>query len=106
MLPAGRITMERPPLNKEARWHRLLNQRRIAFSLVERAQTLLAPGAPFNSELANFFKRQGKFGSSDRRLYRELIFTYIRYKPWLDPLKADREALHLCSLQWFYRCER
>ena len=84
--------MERSSLNKEARLHRLFNQRRIALALVERSQTLLAPGVPFNSELAAFFKRQGKFGSSDRRLYRELIFAYLRYKPWLDELRDDKEA--------------
>jgi len=84
--------MGRPPLNQEARMHRLFNQRRIALSLVERSQTLLAPGIPFNSELAAFFKTQGKFGSSDRRLYRELIFTYLRYKPWVDEIEDDREA--------------
>jgi len=84
--------MGRPPLNKEARLHRLFNQRRIALSLVERSQTLLAPGVPFNSELAAFFKSQGKFGSSDRRLYRELIFAYLRYKPWIDELRDDKDA--------------
>ena len=78
------------PLNREARLHRLLNQRRIALSLIERIQTLLAPGVPFNRELAQLFKEQGKFGSKDRRLYKELIFTYIRYQPWLDKLRNDR----------------
>ncbi|MEM9159950.1 MAG: RsmB/NOP family class I SAM-dependent RNA methyltransferase [Verrucomicrobiota bacterium] len=79
------------PLNREARLHRLLNQRRIAFSLIERIQTLLAPGVPFNRELAQLFKEQGKFGSKDRRLYKELIFTYIRYQPWVDALRQDRD---------------
>ena len=79
------------PLNREARLHRLLNQRRIAFSLIERIKTLLAPGVPFNRELAQLFKTQGKFGSKDRRLYKELIFTYIRYQPWLDAARSDSQ---------------
>ncbi len=81
--------MSNPPLNKEARIHRMLNQRRIAFSLIERIQTLLAPRCPFNRELAQLFREQGKFGAKDRRLYRELIFTYLRYQPWLDRIRSD-----------------
>ncbi len=79
------------PLNKEAKTHRLMNQRRIAFSLIERIQTLLASGIVFNRELNQLFRSQGRFGSRDRRLYRELIFAYLRYKPWLDPMREDQE---------------
>lgn len=83
--------MREVPLNKEARLHRLLNQRRIAYALIERARTLLKPGVPFNRELHELFRSQGKFGSRDRRLYRELIYTYLRYQPWLDPdFKQDK----------------
>lgn len=34
--------------------------------------------------------RNRAFGSRDRRLYRELIYTTLRYLPWIDPL-LDRE---------------
>src|SRR3954465_13264083 len=27
-----------------------------------------------------------RFGSRDRRLYRELIYTTLRYLPWIEPL--------------------
>lgn len=85
--------MAEVPLNKEVRLHRLFNQRRIAFALVERARTLLAPSTNFSRELHELFQSQGKYGSKDRRLYRELIYTYLRYLPWLAELARDQEKL-------------
>lgn len=35
--------------------------------------------------------RNRAFGSRDRRLYRELIYTVIRYLPWIEPLLARDE---------------
>lgn len=32
-----------------------------------------------------------RFGSRDRRLYRELVYTTLRYLPWLEP-ELDRDA--------------
>ena len=83
--------MRETSLNKEAKIHRLLNQRRIAYSLIERARTLLVPGKNFSRELHELFRSQGKFGSKDRRLYRELIYTYLRYQPWLLPFYTEQE---------------
>ncbi|MBT5168210.1 MAG: RsmB/NOP family class I SAM-dependent RNA methyltransferase [Opitutales bacterium] len=79
-------------LNKEIKFHRLMNQRRVAYSLLQRLQTLLEPGSNFIRELNLLFKSQGKFGSRDRRLYRELIYTYLRYQTWLDPIRFDETA--------------
>lgn len=84
--------MRETSLNKEAKLHRLFNQRRITFSLIERSRTFLAPGINFTRELHGLFKAQGKFGSKDRRLYRELIYTYVRYQPWLEKYYADSEV--------------
>ena len=79
-------------LNKEIKIHRLMNQRRVAYSLLRRLQTLLEPGTNFIRELNHLFKSQGKFGSRDRRLYRELIYTYLRYQPWLESIRSDETA--------------
>lgn len=85
--------MRESALNKEAKIHRLLNQRRIAFTLIERTRTLLRPGVPFTRELHELFRSQGKFGSRDRRLYRELIYTYIRFQPWLEAVQKEEKRL-------------
>lgn len=85
--------MSAVPSNKEALLHRIFNQRRIAHTLIEQSRFFLKPGIPFSSELAKEFKKQGNFGSKDRKLYRELIFTYIRYRKWIDEFAADKNAL-------------
>ncbi|MBK1879535.1 RsmB/NOP family class I SAM-dependent RNA methyltransferase [Pelagicoccus mobilis] len=85
--------MSKPLLNKELRLARLHNQRRIAFSLIERSRTLLKPGTAFTRELHELFRSQGRFGSKDRRLYRELIYTFLRYLPWLEEKLKDQDNL-------------
>jgi 16S rRNA (cytosine967-C5)-methyltransferase len=63
-------------------WHRDRN-------LPARIQTLLA--------------RHRAFGSRDRRLYRELIYTTLRYLPWIEPHldgnpdEAVRRVAHLAT---------
>ena len=79
-------------VNKEITLHRLMNQRRVANALLKRVESALEPGLAFNRSLNRLFKEQGKFGSRDRRLYRELIYTYLRYRPWLEPLREDETA--------------
>jgi len=45
--------------------------------------------------ISELFAANRSFGSRDRRLYRELIYTTLRYLPWVEPLldtDADRAA--------------
>lgn len=45
--------------------------------------------------ISELFAANRSFGSRDRRLYRELIYTTLRYLPWIEPLldtDADRAA--------------
>ncbi|MDD2764136.1 MAG: RsmB/NOP family class I SAM-dependent RNA methyltransferase [Opitutaceae bacterium] len=44
--------------------------------------------------------RRREFGSRDRRLYRELIYTALRYWPWVEELaaRAGDEAVH--AIAW------
>lgn len=84
-------------VNKEITLHRLMNQRRVAYSLIKRISRLLEPGVVFSRALNQLFREQGKFGSRDRRLYRELTYAYLRYQPWLDPL-AEKESAFMDSL--------
>ncbi len=36
--------------------------------------------------IKEIFARNRAIGSRDRKLYRELIYTYLRFLPWIDPL--------------------
>ena len=72
---------------------RLTNQRRIAFEIVEKATKPLKPKVNFPKALNRLFRQNPNFGSRDRRLYREIVYTYLRYQPWLDSIKEDQGAL-------------
>jgi len=74
---------------------RLANQTRILLQLLEE----LRPHWGRDRELpARIRRRLGgdrSFGSKDRRSYRELLFTTLRYLPWIEPLldRAPQEAV-------------
>lgn len=70
---------------------RLANQRRIALEFGEMAAKLLEPNVNFPKALNRLFRQHPKFGSRDRRLYREIVYTYIRYQPWLEPYRGDQD---------------
>ncbi|HEY4300587.1 MAG TPA: RsmB/NOP family class I SAM-dependent RNA methyltransferase [Candidatus Didemnitutus sp.] len=44
--------------------------------------------------------RDRAIGSRDRRLFRELIYTAIRFLPWVDPLFPDRPAEAAALVAW------
>jgi 16S rRNA (cytosine967-C5)-methyltransferase len=46
------------------------------------------PGLP--TRIQELFAANRSFGSRDRKLYRELIYTTLRYLPWIEPL-LDRD---------------
>ncbi|HWA09328.1 MAG TPA: RsmB/NOP family class I SAM-dependent RNA methyltransferase [Opitutaceae bacterium] len=44
--------------------------------------------------------RNRSFGSSDRRLYRELIYTTLRYLPWIEPLMDGEPERAVRAAAW------
>lgn len=77
------------------------NQRRIALELIDRLATRLTPGRPFLEEIRREFQRRKHFGARDRRLYRELVFTWLRFRGWFDRVRAavgDERAADLLVL--------
>jgi 16S rRNA (cytosine967-C5)-methyltransferase len=44
--------------------------------------------------------RNRAFGSRDRRLYRELIYTTLRYLPWIEPLLDHESARAVETVAW------
>src|SRR5687767_9409369 len=40
------------------------------------------------------------FGSRDRRLYRELVYTTLRYLPWIEPLLETDPDLAARVVAW------
>lgn len=70
----------------ETQNRRSANQRRILFELILTLPKILNLGSNFPKSLNRHFRENSRFGSRDRRLYREFIYTYLRFEPWLKPL--------------------
>src|SRR5208283_3785625 len=66
-------------------WQSVHPQVRADHSLPARLQTVL--------------RRRG-FGARDRRLYRELLYTAVRYLPWMEELGARAETEMVRALAW------
>ncbi len=65
------------------------NQRRIFLSLATRLQPHWRT-LEFPQRLQGLLSAERRFGSRDRRLYRELLYSTVRYLPWIEPrLSSD-----------------
>src|SRR5690606_28178634 len=51
----------------------------------------LVPGQPFLAELRRTMASHRGLGSRDRRIYRELVFSWLRFKPWFEHIRREDE---------------
>ncbi len=63
------------------------NQRRTAFFVIDELATRLTPGRPFMVDLRNLLAARRGFGARDRRIYRDLVFTWLRHRAWFDAVR-------------------
>ncbi|MEZ5277123.1 MAG: RsmB/NOP family class I SAM-dependent RNA methyltransferase [Opitutaceae bacterium] len=56
--------------------------------LIDAVEPHLKPGEDVAACVQDQIRRIRGAGSRDRRLYRELVFTWFRYREWIDPLRA------------------
>jgi len=70
----------------------LENQRRTILALIRALEPQLVPGRPFAAEIRSELARHDGFGSRDRRLYRELLYTWLRYRAWFEKARAKGDA--------------
>lgn len=52
------------------------------------------------TRIQELFALNRSFGSRDRRLYRELIYTTLRYLPWIEPLLDSDPARAVQTVAW------
>jgi 16S rRNA (cytosine967-C5)-methyltransferase len=52
------------------------------------------------ARIQNLLTRDRAFGSRDRRLYRELIYTTLRHLPWIEPVLEADPAEAVRRLAW------
>jgi 16S rRNA (cytosine967-C5)-methyltransferase len=65
------------------------NQRRTVLELISIMERRLRPGVPFLAELRGTMGQHRGLGSRDRRIYRELVFSWLRFREWFDEVRRD-----------------
>ena len=64
----------------------------LALGMLDALEPDLRPGVDFAACIQAEIRKIRGAGSRDRRFYREIIYTWLRYREWIDPFrKADVE---------------
>src|SRR5882724_6654136 len=62
------------------------NQQRLFLDFVAQLRPHVSRDSSLPRRIKDLFARHRAIGSRDRKLYRELVYTYLRFLPWIDPL--------------------
>ncbi len=62
------------------------NQQRLFLTFVAELRPHIGRDSALPRRIKELFARHRAIGSRDRKLYRELVYTYLRFFPWIDPL--------------------
>jgi 16S rRNA (cytosine967-C5)-methyltransferase len=65
----------------------------LLVEILGRVQATVSGGSPLDSYLSHFYHDHPEFGSRDRRLFSGTIFSYFRWKGWIDPTARSPEAI-------------
>lgn len=71
------------------------NQQRTFLALLAQVLPHVARDSSLPRRIKDLLGRNRALGARDRRLYRELLYTALRFRPWFDPLltkEPDRAA--------------
>ncbi|MDE3084636.1 MAG: RsmB/NOP family class I SAM-dependent RNA methyltransferase [Verrucomicrobiota bacterium] len=76
------------------------NQQKNFLRLLARLRPHLRTDPALPARLQKLLSQNRTFGARDRRLYRELLYTAIRYWPWLEP-RLDKKPDHVArAVAW------
>jgi 16S rRNA (cytosine967-C5)-methyltransferase len=76
------------------------SQQKVFLRLVATLRPHWRRDANLPSRIQELFAANRSFGSRDRRLYRELIYTTLRYLPWIEPLLDSDPHLAAQTVAW------
>ncbi len=62
------------------------NQQRLFLDFVAQLRPHVRKDSSLPRRIKELMARHRAIGSRDRKLYRELVYTWLRYLPWIDPL--------------------
>lgn len=74
--------MNPPPLTDRI----LHSQSEALLALLDEVTGAVSRGNPADTALATFYRRNRQFGSRDRRLFSDTVFSFFRWKGWMDAL--------------------
>ena len=76
------------------------NQQRMLGELLARLRPHWRRDPALPARIEEILRRDRRFGSRDRRLYREMIYTALRHLPWIEPLLDSDPALSVRTVAW------
>lgn len=76
------------------------NQQRTFLHLFAQVRPMLGSDSGLPRRIKDLLGRNRAFGSRDRRLYRELLYTGIRFLPWIQPLLETEGELASQIIAW------
>ena len=76
------------------------SQQRTILQLLLALQPFWRTDRNLPARIHTLLARNRSFGSRDRRLYRELVYTAIRYLPWIEPMLLDDGARAVRLIAW------
>src|SRR3954468_18593483 len=76
------------------------NQARVFMRLLAALQPHWRSDAALPARIQALLARERAFGSRDRRLYRELIYTTLRHLPWIEPLLGTQPDEAVRRVAW------
>ncbi|MBL9215240.1 MAG: RsmB/NOP family class I SAM-dependent RNA methyltransferase [Opitutaceae bacterium] len=76
------------------------NQQRLFLAFVAELRPHVRRDSALPRRIKEAFARHRAIGSRDRKLYRELVYTYLRFLPWIDPLLDARPDAAAQATAW------
>jgi 16S rRNA (cytosine967-C5)-methyltransferase len=76
------------------------NQQRLFLQFVAQLRPHVGHDSSLPRRIKELLARHRAIGSRDRKLYRELAYTWLRYLPWIDPLLEIDASLAAKITAW------
>lgn len=80
--------------------HIAANQQRLFLAFLAELRPHVRRDSSLPRRIKDLFARHRAIGSRDRKLYRELVYTWLRFLPWIDPLLDSDATLAARITAW------
>lgn len=80
--------------------HIAANQQRLFLEFVDELRPHLRRDSALPRRIKEIFARNRSIGSRDRKLYRELVYTALRFLPWIEPWFDHSPATAAKIIAW------